>query len=73
MINETAQITDEVLNIEIARELLLEINPEISEAEIKGMLVISSNPWDAPILYKMLQAKFPGTLKEFLEGKAFSK
>jgi hypothetical protein len=50
-------MTEHEINREIARELLLEINIEADDALIDGIMDISSNPWDAPILYTMMQFK----------------
>ncbi len=45
-----------ILNEEIARELLLEINPEISDEEFnKVWEICDGNPWDAEIIYKMVR------------------
>lgn len=44
------------MNKEIARELLLEKNPVITDEEIdKVWVMCKGNPWDAPILYALLQ------------------
>lgn len=46
----------DVLNKEITRELLLEINPDISSQEVDEMWALcAGNPYNAPILYRLLQ------------------
>ena len=45
-----------ILNEEIAKELLIELKPDISEEKIKEIYALcDGNPWNAPILYKMLE------------------
>ena len=44
------------LNFEIARELLFEQKPNISEDEVKEIYEkCNGNPYDAPIMFKLLQ------------------
>ena len=49
---------DDILNLEIARELLLQENPLISDEEVdKIWESCDGNPWNAPILYKLINLK----------------
>jgi hypothetical protein len=53
-------LEDEIVNIfnrEIARELLLELDPDTNDALVDKLLAISPNPWDVQILYAMLKIK----------------
>jgi len=45
--------TYEAFCFEIAKELLLAVNPETDDALVEEMLKLSDNPWDAPILYQL--------------------
>lgn len=55
MMNE--QIND-ILNQEIARELMLEHNPNLTQQKFEEVWSLcQGNPWNAGILYKMLELK----------------
>lgn len=48
----------EILNQEIARELILEINPLLTEEQFDVLWPLcKGNPWDAPIIYKLTEMK----------------
>lgn len=44
-----------IFNKEIARELLIEEGADATDELVDRILEISPNPWDAAILYKVLQ------------------
>lgn len=45
----------DLLNQEIARELMLQINPNLSQEQFEKVYnLCGNNPWNAPILYKLL-------------------
>jgi hypothetical protein len=49
---------NEFLNIEIATEILREINPDIAEDKINEIWdKCNGNPWNAGILYKLFELK----------------
>lgn len=48
---------NDVFTQEIARELIIEAGGEGTDAEVEEMLRVSSNPWDAGILYAMTRFK----------------
>lgn len=43
------------LHLEIVRELLTKIKPSISNEEVSRFANMCPNPWDAPILYEIMQ------------------
>jgi hypothetical protein len=48
---------DDILNQEIVRETLLEINPLADDALVEQMWALcKGNPWDAVPLYQMMKA-----------------
>jgi hypothetical protein len=49
---------NDILNQEIARELLLEINPELSDTTFDYIWSMSQgNPWNCPVSYKILELR----------------
>lgn len=49
---------NDIINQEIARELMLEINPNLTEEKFQYVYSLcKGNPWNAGILYKMLELK----------------
>lgn len=47
---------DDVFNLEIARELLVDIDPNITDEDLSKLYSkCNGNPWNAPILYSMLK------------------
>lgn len=49
---------DDILNLEIARELLVEVNPNITDAEVDEIWSkCNGSPWNAQILYKLINLK----------------
>lgn len=49
---------ENVFNLEVARELLREINESISDETVNEIWTLcNGNPWDAPILYKIIEIK----------------
>jgi hypothetical protein len=49
------QDLENIFNLEVARELLLEENPTITDEEVNNIWIMcENNPWNAPILYKMI-------------------
>lgn len=45
----------EILNIEIAKETMLEINPEVSDSDVERIYSkCEGNPWNAGILYELM-------------------
>lgn len=50
-------VMEGIFNREIARELLMEVNPDTDDELIDKMLAISPNPWDSAILYQLLELK----------------
>ena len=54
---------EEIFNHELARGILLEINPNITSEEVDEIWErCQGNPWNAGILYKMIElAKQNGT------------
>jgi len=47
---------NEIFKQEIARELMLEINPELSQEKFEEVWSkCNGNPWNADILYKLLE------------------
>jgi len=56
-ITDLGQDLLQALNKEIARELLLEKNPAITDEEVDKVwaMCTTGNPWDAPILYALIQ------------------
>jgi hypothetical protein len=49
---------DDILSIEIVRELLTEVNPNITDAEVNDIWSkCGGNPWNAQILYKLLSLR----------------
>lgn len=51
---------EDPLDNEIARELLIEDDPNISEEEIEYLLNNLKNPWDAVLMRKLLRLKKNG-------------
>ena len=50
------QDLEDIFNLEIARELLLESNPLITDDEVNSIWSkCNNNPWNAPLLYKIMQ------------------
>jgi hypothetical protein len=50
------QDLDSIFNLELARELLLAENPLITDEEVDSIWAkCNNNPWDAPVLYKILR------------------
>lgn len=48
----------EILNQEIARELMLEINPNLTQEKFEEVYNnCGGNPWNAGIMYKLLEIK----------------
>jgi hypothetical protein len=48
------QLLYDILQKEIVRELLLEVDPQISDAMVDHIWsVCKGNPWNAPYLYKL--------------------
>ena len=48
----------EIFNQEIARELMLEHNPNLTQEKFEEVWAkCQGNPWNAGILYKMLELK----------------
>lgn len=55
--NMNEQLND-ILNQEIARELMLEHNPNLTEEKFQEVWQLcQNNPWNAGIMYKMLELK----------------
>lgn len=53
----------DTLNLEIAKELLTQVNPSITDKEISAIYSkCNHNPWNAPILYSIMQAANKGTV-----------
>lgn len=53
----------DTLNLEIARELLTLANPSITDEDISAIYSkCNHNPWNAPILYSIMQAANKGTV-----------
>jgi hypothetical protein len=45
-----------IFNLEVARELLLEENPSITDEEVNNVWGnCGNNPWNAPIVYKLMR------------------
>lgn len=52
---ENENILTEILNQEIVRELLMEIDSEISDERVKFIWShCENNPWNAPVMHKLL-------------------
>jgi len=48
----------DIFNQEIARELMLEIEPDLTEERFRQVLdLCDGNPWNAGLLYKMTELK----------------
>lgn len=48
----------DIINLEIARELLLELNPKMSDEEISKIYsMCQGNPWNAPVLYSIIKVR----------------
>lgn len=48
----------EIFNQEIARELMLEINPNLTQEKFEEVYNnCGGNPWNAGIMYKLLEIK----------------
>ena len=48
--------SENIFNLEVARELLLKENPMITDEEVSNIWIMcKNNPWNAPILYKMIK------------------
>lgn len=48
-------IMADVFNLEIARELLIEVNKDITDAEVESVMSkCGGNPWNAKIMYQLL-------------------
>lgn len=46
---------EETFNKEIARELMLEVNPSVTDADVEFVYsACRPNPWDAGVLYSLL-------------------
>jgi hypothetical protein len=48
------KIANDIFNREIARELIIEAGGEGTDSEVDEILSVSSNPWDAGILFAMI-------------------
>ena len=50
------QQSDDIMNQEIARELMLEINPDLSQQQFERVWSLcNGNPWNAGVLYQILE------------------
>lgn len=55
--SELNQEIQEIFNYEIARELLIEVAPNINEEQIKKIWsACGGNPWNAVPIYSILEA-----------------
>ena len=49
---------EEIFKEEVARELMLEINPNLTQEKFDEVWKLcNGNPWDAGILYELLESK----------------
>lgn len=54
---DNEHLAQQILNEEIARELLTEHDPKITDADIEKVFSIMDSPWDAVSLYILLKTK----------------
>jgi hypothetical protein len=53
--NKLTDVIEKTLNRKIARELLLEEDPNIDPFILEQIVGSIDNPWDAPIIYNLIK------------------
>lgn len=53
--NKLTDVIEKTLNREIARELLLQEDPNIDPFILEQIVGSIDNPWDAPIIYNLIK------------------
>lgn len=53
--NKLTDVIEKTLNREIARELLLEEDPNIDPIILEHIIDSIDNPWDVPIIYNLIK------------------